>query len=171
MKHPAQKQRWIPEIRRRAAGAALSLAIVLALAMVAVGSAQAQTYAFNLLHAFTGAADGGEPAGGLVLDGQGNLYGTASSDGIRDECCGVVFKIDRSGHQTAGTPADGETVSFMKGQKVLGTGKLKGGSASFTISTPSLGTKTITAVYVGDPTHSASTSNVVEQVVEKAGKL
>jgi len=31
-----------------------------------------------------------------------------------------------------GAPPDGETVSFMKGKTVLGTGSLSGGSASFT---------------------------------------
>jgi uncharacterized repeat protein (TIGR03803 family) len=50
----------------------------------------------TILHAFTGGSDGGFPDGTLVLDKEGNLYGTARDGGIHD-CgqygCGVVFKI------------------------------------------------------------------------------
>jgi hypothetical protein len=67
-----------------------------------------------------------------------------------------------------GGPPDGETVSFMKGKTVLGTGTLSGGSASFTTSTPKVGTTSVKAVYVGDPNFAGSTSKVVKQVVEKA---
>src|SRR4030088_2324361 len=37
---------------------------------------------------------------------------------------------------SAGSPPDGETVSFMKGTTLLGTGTLSGGSASFYPPTP-----------------------------------
>jgi len=68
-----------------------------------------------------------------------------------------------------GAPPDGETVSFMKGKTVLGTGTLKGGSASFTTSTLPVGTNSITAVYGGDMNFAGSTSKPVKQVVDKAG--
>ena len=68
---------------------------------------------------------------------------------------------------SAGAPPNGETVSFMKGKTVLGTGSLSDGSASFTISTLK-GTNSITAVYAGDSTFAASTSKAVKQVVSKA---
>jgi hypothetical protein len=68
----------------------------------------------------------------------------------------------------AGTPPDGESVSFMKGKTVLGTGTLSGGSATFTTSTLKIGTTTVEAVYGGDPNFAGSTSNKVKQVVEKA---
>jgi hypothetical protein len=64
-------------------------------------------------------------------------------------------------------PPDGETISFLKGKTVLGTGTLSGGSASFTISTLPNGTHAITAAYGGDQNFAASTSNVVKQVVTK----
>ena len=95
-----QYQRWIPEMRRQGAGAALALAILLVLAVVAAGSAQAQIYTYNVLHAFTGLSDGANPMGGLVLDAQGNLYGTAYFGGDPACECGVVFKVDTSGNQT-----------------------------------------------------------------------
>jgi uncharacterized repeat protein (TIGR03803 family) len=50
----------------------------------------------NVLYAFTGGADGGEPVAGLIRDSAGNFYGTASTAGISGNCgigCGVVFKL------------------------------------------------------------------------------
>jgi Bacterial Ig-like domain (group 3)/Beta-propeller repeat len=67
-----------------------------------------------------------------------------------------------------GAPPDGEAVTFMKGTKVLGTGTLSGGSASFTTSTLPAGTYSIKAVYSGDANFTASTSKVLKQVVNKA---
>ncbi len=67
-------------------------------------------------------------------------------------------------------PPDGETVSFMKGKTVLGTGTLSGGSASFITSTLKVGTTSVTAVYGGDSDFEGSKSKPVKQVVEKAGE-
>jgi hypothetical protein len=65
----------------------------------------------------------------------------------------------------AGAPPNGETVSFMKGKTVLGTGLLSGGSATFTTSTLKVGTTAVKAVYGGDATLAGSTSKTVDQVV------
>jgi uncharacterized repeat protein (TIGR03803 family) len=47
----------------------------------------------TVLHTFTGGSDGGNPDS-VVLDGAGNLYGTAATGGrCRDQGCGVVFNI------------------------------------------------------------------------------
>jgi poly(hydroxyalkanoate) depolymerase family esterase len=68
-----------------------------------------------------------------------------------------------------GAPPNGETVTFMQMSKVLGTGALSGGSASFTISTLTTGgTDSIKAVYAGDTNFASSTSTAVSQVVNKA---
>jgi len=67
-----------------------------------------------------------------------------------------------------GAPPNGETVSFMEGKTVLGTGELSGGSATFTTSTLKVGTNSITAVYGGDSNLGGSTSKAVSQVVSKA---
>jgi hypothetical protein len=68
----------------------------------------------------------------------------------------------------SGAPPNGETVIFRKGSKVLGTGTLSGGSASFTTSTLPVGTDVITVVYGGDSEFLGSTSKAVKQVVDKA---
>jgi uncharacterized repeat protein (TIGR03803 family) len=52
----------------------------------------------EVLHNFTGGADGGDPYGELLLDPQGDLYGTASGGGASNN--GVVFRIDPSGNET-----------------------------------------------------------------------
>lgn len=52
----------------------------------------------------------------------------------------------------------------------LGTGTLSGGSATFTTSTLKVGTTSVTAVYGGDSNFAGSKSNVVKQVVLKAGE-
>jgi uncharacterized repeat protein (TIGR03803 family) len=61
----------------------------------------------SVLYSFTGGADGKFPAGRLLLDRAGNLYGTTSQGG-NVNCgrfnmygCGVVFKLDPTHHLTA----------------------------------------------------------------------
>lgn len=49
----------------------------------------------TVLHSFTSGADGASPAGGLVLDSEGNLYGTTLFGGAYGS--GTVFQLDPSG--------------------------------------------------------------------------
>jgi len=55
----------------------------------------------TVLYSFRSGADGGQPYGGVTLDAQGNLYGTAVVGGSGGSCvedgCGVVWKLTRSG--------------------------------------------------------------------------
>jgi uncharacterized repeat protein (TIGR03803 family) len=63
----------------------------------------------TVLHSFQNQADGGNPAGPLIADSSGNLYGTAVLGGDLN-CqpggggippgCGVVFKVSPSGQET-----------------------------------------------------------------------
>jgi uncharacterized repeat protein (TIGR03803 family) len=46
---------------------------------------------FRVLHTFTGGSDGGNPAAGLVMDKQGNLFGTTYGGGAHG--FGTVFKL------------------------------------------------------------------------------
>ena len=69
---------------------------------------------------------------------------------------------------SAGAPPDGESIAFMKGTTLLGTGTLSEGAASISTSTLAVGSNTITAVYGGDSNFAGSTSKPVKQVVDKA---
>jgi uncharacterized repeat protein (TIGR03803 family) len=147
-------------------------------APVAGGSYQQKTLLeFNYL-------DGSNPVASLILDSTGKLYGTTSSGGEVPNPAPVATttvltsSLNPSTHGQAvtftaevtsgkGMPPDEETVSFMKGKTVMGTGRLSGGSASFTTSTLPVGRPAITAVYAGDFNFVASTSNTVKQVVDK----
>jgi len=66
---------------------------------------------------------------------------------------------------SAGSPPDGETVSFVQGKKVLGTGTLSSGSATFTTSTLAKGNHSVVAEYGGDANFASSKSKPVKQVV------
>jgi uncharacterized repeat protein (TIGR03803 family) len=53
---------------------------------------------YTVLYTFTGGADGGTPAAGLIRDADGNLYGTTENAGTSG--WGVVFKLDTTGKET-----------------------------------------------------------------------
>src|SRR5580698_276278 len=97
MNNPTQHRSRILGIRRRLPGTALALVIMLVPTMFASGSAQAQSYAESVLYTFTG-ADGNNPIAGLVMDAQGNLYGTTFGGGTSNY--GAVFKLDTTGKET-----------------------------------------------------------------------
>ncbi|MFD5114381.1 beta strand repeat-containing protein, partial [Streptomyces sp. NPDC058391] len=67
---------------------------------------------------------------------------------------------------TAGTPTG--TVSFFDGATLLGTSPLTGGVATLSVSTLSVGSHSLTAVYSGDPNFIGSTSPVDTQTVTTA---
>jgi len=52
----------------------------------------------TVLYSFSGGSDGKYPAGGLVRDAEGNLYGTTGNGGTNGN--GVVFKVDPAGAET-----------------------------------------------------------------------
>ncbi len=54
----------------------------------------------TVLHSFTGGSDGWMPYAGLIMDAQGNLYGTTLSSNAPAQGNGVVFKLDPAGSQT-----------------------------------------------------------------------
>jgi len=79
-----------------------AVVIVFVLMVVFIPAAQAQT--FQVLHTFTGGADGANPVGaGITMDKTGNLYGAAGYGGLTEpRCvfagsCGTVFKMTRKG--------------------------------------------------------------------------
>jgi hypothetical protein len=54
-------------------------------------------WTYTTLYAFTGGADGGSPFGRVILDANGNIYGTTQFGGDNNLCqhsgCGVVWEI------------------------------------------------------------------------------
>lgn len=85
----------------RTTSAAHAVAVAFFLLLLIGGAAQAQT--FTLLYTFTGGADGGDPEGGLIIDSQGNLYGTTLRGRVAiggSFSCGTVFQIDKTGKET-----------------------------------------------------------------------
>ena len=61
------------------------------------------------------------------------------------------------------------TVSFTEGTTILGTGALSSGSLMLNISTLSVGTHFISAVYNGNGSFAASSSSILTQIVVTAG--
>jgi len=78
----------------------------------------------------------------------------------------VIFSATVS--SSIGAPPNGETITFEQGTKILGTGTLSGGVATFSDSTLPKGTQPIKAVYAGDSNFAASTSKPFDQVVVPA---
>jgi uncharacterized repeat protein (TIGR03803 family) len=85
-------------------------------ALVEVQGARAQTH--TVLYSFVGApSDGREPDGGLVLDPNGNLYGTTVLGGSAGLCkqahhnigCGTVFELSATGVEMVLFNFDGKT--------------------------------------------------------------
>ena len=71
-------------------------------------------------------------------------------------------------NSSIGAPPNGETITFEQGTKVLGTGTLSGGVATFSDSTLPKGTQPIKALYPGDSNFATSTSKPFDQVVVPA---
>jgi uncharacterized repeat protein (TIGR03803 family) len=57
----------------------------------------------TVLYSFTGGADGSNPVAGVIMDTEGNLYGTTEFGGTSPNCgslgCGVVFKLDTNNNK------------------------------------------------------------------------
>lgn len=74
----------------------------------------------TVLYSFTGGSDGAAPSSGVILDAAGNLYGSTYSGGDLSQCqrfgCGVAYKLDPAGRETAlyafRGGADGEHPTF-----------------------------------------------------------
>jgi len=56
----------------------------------------------TVLYTFTGGADGAYPSAGLIRDSAGNFYGTTPAGGAGAGWAGygVVYKLDKTGHET-----------------------------------------------------------------------
>ncbi|MGH9205494.1 MAG: choice-of-anchor tandem repeat GloVer-containing protein, partial [Acidimicrobiales bacterium] len=95
---------------------------------------------YTVLHTFTGGSDGANPAGDLIADSSGNLYGTtrgggASGSGCGGFGCGTVFKLSPGGTLTVlysftgGSDGEGPVGNLIADSKgnLYGTTLLGGG--------------------------------------------
>ena len=150
---------------------------------------------FTKLYQFGGQTDGAYPLGKLLIDTNGNLFGTSEQTGpgctsTAGQCLGygAVWKlapptvtINLSSSQSSSTYGQSVTftatlpavngvtptgtVTFMDGTAALGTATLNSGSATYTTSSLAVGSHSITAIYSGDANFPGSTSGILGQVV------
>lgn len=81
--------------RFNSAAAAITFTVSLAIGMTSAAEAAKEKTLYN----FTGDnGDGDTPAGDLISDSKGNVYGVTSNGGDTQQ--GIVFKIDRHGAET-----------------------------------------------------------------------
>jgi uncharacterized repeat protein (TIGR03803 family) len=78
-----------------ARGGSMRLRLALLTGTLLIATAYAQT--FKVLYSFS-FTDGSLPNGNLLLDAQGNLYGTTVEGGGSNR--GIIFKLDSTGHLT-----------------------------------------------------------------------
>jgi len=100
----------------------------------------------------------------VVLAATTTVFASSSNSPIYGQSVTLTATVSSS----IGSPPNGESVSFMKGTLLLGTGTLSGGSASFETSALAVGNYEIKAVYAGDANLAASTSKSVSEKVSKA---
>jgi len=115
--------------------------------------------------------------GNFLVSAAGPLKQIVNQDGtttsIRSSANPSVVgqKVTFTATVTASLPGSGTPtgrVTFWDGSKILGSGTLSGGSASYATSSLSAGTHPITAVYSGDTDFMASISMVLDQRVKTA---
>ncbi len=107
-----------------------------------------------------------------VLLNNSNLSPTATTlvSSPNPSLFGQAVTFTATVSSAAGTPPNGEIVTFNNGSAVLGTAPLSGGSASLITSSLATGIFTITASYSGDVDFAASTSSGLRQVVNSSNK-
>lgn len=118
----------------------VTLAIVLAVTVIGA-TAQAQT--FQVIHNFQG-PEGTYPAAGLIMDKDGNFYGTARDGGPLDngyictafflQGCGTVFKMTKQGTAWVVTPLflfDGLDGGYPMAPVTIGPNGVLYGSTAF----------------------------------------
>ena len=79
----------------------------------------------------------------------------------------VTFTATVTG--SGGTPTG--TVQFLDGSNIIATVSVSSGTATYAISTLSVATHNIKAIYMGDDTYTGSTSNLLSQVVNSSGTV
>jgi uncharacterized repeat protein (TIGR03803 family) len=119
----------------------------------------AKTGKETVLYSFTGEDDGSEPQGGVISDGEGNLYGTTADGG--NPGWGTVFKLSKNGKETTLYDFEKETegdypnagVTLDKSGTLYGTtvqGGAYGYGTAFKVDKKGEGTLLHSFLYSGD---------------------
>jgi hypothetical protein len=95
---------------------------------------------------------------------------TTLTSSLNPSLVGQAVTFTATVSSSAGSPPNGETITFKNGSLVLGTAPLSGGMAALTTSSLAAGIYTITASYPGDANFAASTSPGLRQVVNSVTK-
>jgi len=132
----------------------------------------------------SGCSDGSTPYGGLIMDSEGNLYGTTVYGGTNGN--GTVFKVSSSGEETVlyrfqGSPGDGSqpfsTLVMDKkgnlygttiGGGTTGTGGVNGWGTVFKVA--STGEESVLYNFLGEPSGDAG-NPWAGMVMDKKGNL
>ncbi len=152
------------------AGGAYGLGTVFMVSPVSVANDE---YNETVLYNFTGGSDGAVPTADLVMDAQGNLYGTANSGGVKTGTycskiygCGTVFEmvLNPLGVPTTTTlvssPSSstyGQQVTLTATVAAVGSSSIPKGSVTFTEN----GTKLKTVFLQGGVAPPYTTSKLV----------
>jgi hypothetical protein len=99
------------------------------------------------------------------LTGESGATTTTLSSSVNPSVSGKPVAFTATVSQQSGGVIPTGKVEYLNGTTVLATLKLKSGSARYVTSKLPPGTNTITAVYLGDSSHSGSTSAPVNQFV------
>lgn len=139
---PSNRPSWIPGLSRRAASVALTLGFMLIPAVLAGGSAQARTYSESVLYSFSVLPDGNYPSASVLLDKQGNVFGTTLFGGANCQTgqgCGTVFKVDPGGHEVVlynFCSVSGCNDGMLPGPNYPGAGLVRDGKGNLYSTTP-----------------------------------
>jgi Bacterial Ig-like domain (group 3)/FG-GAP-like repeat len=117
-----------------------------------------------------------ESSVGVFLNNTGSAHisfatSTALASGLNPSIYGQAITLTATVTSIGGRiPPHPETVTFYNGLSVLGTAPMTGGIASLTTSSLQSGIHAITAAYLGDANFTASTSPVLQQVVDSSSQ-
>jgi uncharacterized repeat protein (TIGR03803 family) len=119
----------------------LHCAALLLLAIFALGPVAEAGWKEKVLYSFQGGTDGSTPAGGVVFDAAGNLYGTTQQGGGTNcapiSFCGTVFQLTKKGgswteavlHVFAGVTGNSDGATPAGGLIIDAAGNLYGTTA------------------------------------------
>ncbi|HEY1473322.1 MAG TPA: Ig-like domain repeat protein [Pseudolabrys sp.] len=146
--------------------------------LAAIGSLQTVTVPSGGSASFTYTVVPGDLTNGILVDPENNDQVTATCVAVNTTSTttamiaspnpsvfGQPVSLTANVSGSGGTPTG--SVTFMDGAAIIGSGTLAGGTASTAVSSLSVGSHNLTAVYSGDASFATSTSPIVTEKVNK----